>query len=81
MIRLCSQSLTSSYDEFSAASGRRNVSVRIPDHVSRRGCGYFEDRRPAANCDPYSVMRALVETCLLGATGEDDDEEKETVTF
>ncbi|GLD66955.1 glutamine synthetase-like protein [Lates japonicus] len=81
MSRLCSQSLTSSYDEFSAAAARRNVSVRIPDHVSRRGCGYFEDRRPAANCDPYSVMRALIETCLLGATGEDDDEEKDTATF
>lgn len=25
--------------------------------------GYFEDRRPAANCDAYDVVSAIVETC------------------
>ncbi|XP_040891147.1 glutamine synthetase-like [Toxotes jaculatrix] len=79
MRRLTSQRATSSFHDFSTATARRNVSVRIPAHVSCRGCKYFEDRRPAANCDPYSVMRALVETCLLGATGENDDEGKETM--
>ncbi|XP_040001607.1 glutamine synthetase-like [Xiphias gladius] len=78
MRRLTSNRSTSSFHDFSTDTARRNVSVRIPDHVSREGCGYFEDRRPAANCDPYNVTRALVETCLLGATGEDDDEERET---
>jgi len=28
--------------------------------------GYFEDRRPSSNCDPYSVTDAIVRTCLLG---------------
>lgn len=28
--------------------------------------GYLEDRRPAANCDPYAVATALVETICLG---------------
>ncbi|CAK6972208.1 glutamine synthetase-like [Scomber scombrus] len=76
MTRLTSQRSTSSFHDFSTATACRNVSVRIPGYVSRRGCGYFEDRRPAANCDPYMVTRALVETCLLEATGEDDKEEE-----
>uniref|UniRef100_A0A7N8XWF2 Glutamine synthetase n=1 Tax=Mastacembelus armatus TaxID=205130 RepID=A0A7N8XWF2_9TELE len=80
MIRLTNQSTTSSFQSFSTATASRKVSVRIPDHVNRSGCGYFEDRRPAANCDPYSVMRALAETCLLGAA-EDDDEGKKTYKF
>ena len=28
--------------------------------------GYFEDRRPSSNCDPYDVTGALVRTCCLG---------------
>ncbi|XP_053275469.1 glutamine synthetase [Pleuronectes platessa] len=75
--RLTGQGCTSTFHHFSTAVASREVSVRIPDHVSRMGCGYFEDRRPAANCDPYPVMRALVETCLLGVTEEDDEEMKE----
>ncbi|KAL1446883.1 hypothetical protein MTO96_044458, partial [Rhipicephalus appendiculatus] len=27
--------------------------------------GYLEDRRPASNCDPYSVARAIVSTVCL----------------
>ena len=27
-----------------------------------KGKGYFEDRRPAANCDPYEVCRIMLET-------------------
>lgn len=73
MSRLTSQLSTSSYNDFSTAIASRSVSVRIPGHVSQMGCGYFEDRRPAANCDPYTVMRALVETCLLETPVEDDD--------
>ena len=75
---LTSQPSTSSFHDFSTATACRDVSVCIPDDVSCRGCGYFEDRRPAANCDPYNVMRAVVQTCLLGAPGEDDDEERES---
>ena len=28
-------------------------------------CGYYEDRRPASNLDPYVVTRLIVETTLL----------------
>uniref|UniRef100_A0A1I8FLS9 glutamine synthetase n=1 Tax=Macrostomum lignano TaxID=282301 RepID=A0A1I8FLS9_9PLAT len=33
------------------------LSIRIPRQCSDEGCGYIEDRRPASNCDPYSVNR------------------------
>lgn len=41
----------------------RGASIRIPLQTANLGHGYFEDRRPAANCDPYEVIRALLETC------------------
>uniref|UniRef100_A0A667WZF2 Glutamine synthetase n=1 Tax=Myripristis murdjan TaxID=586833 RepID=A0A667WZF2_9TELE len=71
--RLTGLSSTSHFHEFSTATACRDVSVRIPVHVSQKGCGYLEDRRPASNCDPYAVIRALAETCLLSTTEEDED--------
>ena len=47
-------------DEFSFGIGDRRKTVRIPLKVADEGCGYFEDRRPPANCDPYSVTEAIV---------------------
>uniref|UniRef100_A0A3B1K766 Glutamine synthetase n=1 Tax=Astyanax mexicanus TaxID=7994 RepID=A0A3B1K766_ASTMX len=44
-------------------------------HPSRRRPekkkGYFEDRRPSANCDPYAVTQALIRTCLLNEEGDE----------
>ena len=40
----------------------RGSSIRIPLATANDGHGYFEDRRPAANCDPYEVCKALLET-------------------
>ena len=56
---------TSSYNNFSFGVGTRNTSVRIPTQVEKDGCGYFEDRRPAANCDPYQVTAIIFQTCCL----------------
>eukprot|EP00929_Paragymnodinium_shiwhaense_P102198 TRINITY_DN65387_c0_g1_i1.p1 TRINITY_DN65387_c0_g1~~TRINITY_DN65387_c0_g1_i1.p1 ORF type:complete len:527 (+),score=94.20 TRINITY_DN65387_c0_g1_i1:68-1648(+) len=53
-------------NEFSAAVGDRDVSIRIPSGVAAKGFGYYEDRRPAANMDPYLVTRLIVETTLCG---------------
>lgn len=33
--------------------------------AEREGCGYFEDRRPAANVDPYIVTSKIFDTCCL----------------
>ena len=40
----------------------RGASVRIPMATTATGTGYFEDRRPAANMDPYEVCAILIET-------------------
>jgi glutamine synthetase len=40
----------------------RGSSIRIPLPTANTGQGYFEDRRPAANVDPYECCRILMET-------------------
>jgi glutamine synthetase len=56
---------TSRMDTFTYGIGTRNTSVRIPNQVIKDGCGYFEDRRPAANIDPYQVTSIMFKTCCL----------------
>ncbi|CAF1285211.1 unnamed protein product [Didymodactylos carnosus] len=71
--RLTGEHETASYKEFSSDTASRAVSIRIPRQVADNQCGYFEDRRPAANCDPYQVTNILVKTVCLNETGDDDD--------
>jgi len=40
----------------------RGASIRIPHQVDKDKKGYLEDRRPAANCDPYKVCYIIMET-------------------
>jgi glutamine synthetase len=54
---------TCSYREFKHGASDRGASVRIPLAVQEEGFGYFEDRRPCANIDPYVVCRLMIETC------------------
>jgi len=49
-------------DEFRYGVSDRGASVRIPMATARQGYGYLEDRRPAANMDPYQVCAILIET-------------------
>ena len=56
---------TSSYDEFTYGLGNRGCSVRIPNQTLKEKKGYFEDRRPGSNMDPYIVSRLIVETCCV----------------
>jgi glutamine synthetase len=58
--RLTGRHETSSIDEFSVGVSDRSASVRIPWHVERAGEGYFEDRRPNSNADPYRVATTLI---------------------
>ena len=53
---------TSSIHEFKGGVADRGTSVRIPRPVAAQGHGYLEDRRPAANADPYLVAARLLET-------------------
>jgi glutamine synthetase len=52
-------------DKFTSGIGTRNTSIRIPNHVMKNGCGYLEDRRPAANIDPYDATSTLFNVCCL----------------
>ena len=57
---------TSSMEDFSWGVANRGVSIRVGRNVPVDKCGYYEDRRPASNLDPYVVCRLLVESALLG---------------
>ena len=59
---------TAPLEEFSHGVADRGRSIRIPQPVRVKGYGYFEDRRPGANADPYQVSEVLIETvCNVGA--------------
>ena len=60
--RLTGEHETCHIDEFKHGVAHRGASVRIPRHVQEDGKGYFEDRRPGANSDPYVVSRLLLES-------------------
>eukprot|EP00331_Platyophrya_macrostoma_P001914 CAMPEP_0176424774 /NCGR_PEP_ID=MMETSP0127-20121128/11024_1 /TAXON_ID=938130 /ORGANISM="Platyophrya macrostoma, Strain WH" /LENGTH=387 /DNA_ID=CAMNT_0017805869 /DNA_START=33 /DNA_END=1196 /DNA_ORIENTATION=+ len=63
---------TSNMSEFSYGLAHRGASVRIPSSTKIEKKGYYEDRRPAGNCDPYLVTAMLVDsTCLNGKYGEE----------
>ena len=49
-------------DEFRHGVADRGASIRIPLHVSKKGYGYLEDRRPGANADPYQVSARILKT-------------------
>ena len=52
---------TQHIDTFSWGIADRGASVRIPSEVVRNNWkGYLEDRRPAANCDPYKVALSII---------------------
>jgi glutamine synthetase len=56
--RLTGHHETSSMERFTWGTGSRAASVRLPTDAS---AGYFEDRRPAANADPYVILRLYME--------------------
>lgn len=60
--RLTGRHETCHISEFRYGVGDRGASIRIPALTAVQGYGYLEDRRPAANADPYLVCAALIET-------------------
>ena len=53
---------TAKITDFFYGVSDRGASIRIPMGTANEGKGYLEDRRPAANMDPYQVCAALLET-------------------
>ncbi|GBP56277.1 Glutamine synthetase 1, mitochondrial [Eumeta japonica] len=68
-MRLSGRFETAHHDCFSYGVANRSASIRIQRSVEKEGKGYFEDRRPAGDCDPYVVCGLLLETCLGSAPG------------
>jgi glutamine synthetase len=60
-LRLTGLHETCDINTFKWGVSDRGASIRIPWQVAQDNKGYFEDRRPAANADPYEVSTALLE--------------------
>ena len=56
---------TASYDTFSKGIANRGASIRIGNKTFKDKKGYFEDRRPSSNMDPYDVTGIMFETTVL----------------
>lgn len=63
--RLTGKHETASMDKFSYGVANRGASVRIPRASEKDQCGYFEDRRPSSNMDPYIVTSKIFKTTCL----------------
>jgi glutamine synthetase len=60
-LRMTGELETSNPSEFSWGVANRGCSIRVPNQTVTEGKGYFEDRRPASNMDPYVVTSLLLE--------------------
>jgi len=69
--RLTGKHETGSIDKFTWGVADRGSSVRIPRAVADDGKGYFEDRRPASNGDPYRITGIIVQTIEGVAPGQE----------
>jgi len=63
-LRLTGLHETASIENFSFGVANRGASVRIGRDTEAEGCGYFEDRRPSSNADPYLVTGKIMETIM-----------------
>lgn len=54
---------TAAMTDYSFGVADRGASIRIPSVAKQEGKGYFEDRRPSSNMDPYRVNSMMVQTC------------------
>ena len=63
-LRMTGKHETADYNKFSYGKGNRTASIRISNNVVSNKKGYFEDRRPSSNMDPYLVTSKLLETTI-----------------
>eukprot|EP01083_Nonionella_stella_P075356 204834_1 len=75
--RLTGYHETAKYTEFKYGVAHRGASIRIPRICEIDQKGYLEDRRPAANCDPYIVTKMIAQTTILNETYGQDLKPKE----
>ena len=60
--RMTGEHETANIDQFTWGVANRGASVRVPRQCAAAGKGYFEDRRPASNADPYQITGIMMET-------------------
>merc|ERR1712151_128111 len=65
--RLTGKHETADIGTFKYGVADRGASIRIPRTAENDGRGYFEDRRPASNMDPYVVTAKVFRTTVLEA--------------
>merc|ERR1712125_258056 len=63
--RLTGAHETAPITKFSYGVANRGASIRIPTDTEAAGKGYFEDRRPASNMDPYVVTSKIFHTTCV----------------
>ncbi|KAH7415406.1 hypothetical protein KP509_14G041700 [Ceratopteris richardii] len=63
--RLTGRHETAHIHTFSWGVASRGASVRVGHDTEKEGQGYFEDRRPASNMDPYVVTSLIAYTTIL----------------
>ena len=67
-LRMTGEHETSSYNYFMFDFNKptnRGASVRVGHDTINKKCGYFEDRRPASNMDPYLVTSRIFNTICI----------------
>lgn len=60
--RLTGNHETQHIKRFTHGNSDRGASIRIPPKLSKEGVGYLEDRRPAANMNPYRAVASIIQT-------------------
>jgi glutamine synthetase len=63
-LRLTGKHETASINQFCYGVANRGASIRIGRDTEAEGKGYFEDRRPSSNCDPYIVSGKIMSTIM-----------------
>ncbi|KDO50819.1 hypothetical protein CISIN_1g018434mg [Citrus sinensis] len=63
--RLTGKHETADINTFKWGVANRGASIRVGRDTEKEGKGYFEDRRPASNMDPYVVTSMIAETTIL----------------
>jgi len=63
-LRLTGKHETADVNTFCYGVANRGASIRIGRDTEAEGKGYFEDRRPASNCDPYVVSGKIMSTIM-----------------
>lgn len=63
-LRMTGECETADIDVFTYGVANRGASIRIGRDTEADGCGYFEDRRPSSNADPYLITGKIMDTIM-----------------